>query len=171
MDAKQQARLQKKIHEARVNLNYTIYCPLPEKYISLYPKSNAKSSDGDVSETKSDLESKSQTESTKPPLWSVVEKCMKEGTLDDLREGKLNISAEGKPIPVPEKKLPAAKSQKPKKEDVKEKKSRKEHQVRADAPVRREKQNRKDYGRERDRLQDVAVEPAGDDSDGGFFEE
>ncbi|KAJ5232249.1 hypothetical protein N7468_005205 [Penicillium chermesinum] len=161
-------RLQRKIHEARVNLNYTIYCPLPEKYISLYPKRDAKTdtkTDGDASDPKP------ESEGPKPPLWSVVEKCMEEGTLDDLREGRMNISADGKPIPVREKPLPVANKQKSKKEDADGKKSRKDLHAHKNAPAKRDKQARKDYGRERDRLQDVAVEPAEDDSDGGFFEE
>ncbi|KAJ6171904.1 hypothetical protein N7470_000971 [Penicillium chermesinum] len=168
LDSKEKDRLQRKIHEARVNLNYTIYCPLPEKYISLYPKRDAKTdtkTDGDASDPKP------ESEGPKPPLWSVVEKCMEEGTLDDLREGRMNISADGKPIPVREKPLPVANKQKSKKEDADGKKSRKDLHAHKNAPAKRDKQARKDYGRERDRLQDVAVEPAEDDSDGGFFEE
>lgn len=96
---------------------------------------------------------------------------MEKGTLDDLREGRMNISAEGKPIAVPEKALPVAKDVKSSKSESKEKKSRTDQRASKEGPARRDRQSRKDYGRERDRLQDVAVEPAGDDSDGGFFEE
>ncbi|KAJ5156220.1 hypothetical protein N7492_009023 [Penicillium capsulatum] len=167
LDSKQKDRLAQKIHAARVSLNYTIYYPLTEKYISLYPKSKENSGQEG---TQPAPETRDQKSVEKPPVWSVVEKCMEEGTLDHLREGKLNIGVDGKPTPTREK--PAAKSERKAESksnrtlqpDSKKERLSKNH-------GKREKQIRKDYGRERDRLQDVPAEPAGNDSDGGFFEE
>ncbi|KAJ5287748.1 hypothetical protein N7478_003434 [Penicillium angulare] len=201
LDSKHKARLQQKIHDARVNLNYTIYYPLTEKYLSLYPKSEEKSSAEAEEDSESEGEGKKhkkEAKAARPPLWSVVDKCMAEDTLDLLREGKLNIGHDGKPNSAVEKAKPVQhgdESKKPKKEvkkDVK-KDNRKDNRkdVKKDEPQeikqgtrrerraalndapngRKDKQNRMDYGRERDRLQDVAVQHAGDDSDGGFFDE
>ncbi|KAJ5094223.1 hypothetical protein N7456_010084 [Penicillium angulare] len=185
LDSKQKSRLQQKIHDARVNLNYTIYYPLTEKYLSLYPKSEEKSSaeaEADSESESEDKKHKKQEKAAKPPLWSVVDKCMAEDTLDLLREGKLNIGHDGKPNPVITKTKPVqhvGESKKPKKDfkkdepkEIKQGTRRERRAAINDAPNgRKDKQNRKDYGRERDRLQDVAVQHAGDDSDGGFFDE
>ncbi|KAJ5735416.1 rRNA-processing protein efg1 [Penicillium malachiteum] len=180
LDSKQKSRLQQKIHDARVNVNYTIYYPLTEKYLSLYPKQEKASAEaGAESGSEADTKKPKQQETaTRPPLWSVVEKCTAEGTLDRLREGKLNIGHDGQPISEAQKPAqpvqPKKDSKKPKKEESQEEKptTRRERRATKDVPNgKRDKQNRKDYGKERDRLQDVAIEAAGDDSDGGFFEE
>lgn len=160
LDSKQKTRLAQKIHAARVNLNYTIYYPLTEKYISLYPKSKGNTGEEGAETVPA---SKEQRQDEKPPVWQVVEKCMEEGTLDRLREGKLNIGIDGKPT------APTTKTKK--QAELKETKPVSTKEKPPKSGIRREKQIRKDYGRERDRLQDIAAEPAGDDSDGGFFEE
>lgn len=180
LDDAQKSALQQKIHEAQINLNYTIYYPLTEKYLSLYPKSQEKASAEAGAEAESDTEKKQEKQpnlGARPPLWAVVEKCTAENTLDLLREGKLNIGHDGQPNAT------ARKPTKPAKETAKESKkskkeseeaqfgNRRERRAAKELPGRTDKQNRKAYGRERERLQDVAVERAGDDSDGGFFEE
>ncbi|KAJ6110648.1 rRNA-processing protein efg1 [Penicillium sp. IBT 16267x] len=179
LDSKQKARLQQKIHEARVSLNYTIYYPLTEKYISLYPKSQEKSSTEAGAESGSEVDAKDQKNQDKearPPLWAVVEKCMADNTIDRLREGKLNIGFDGKPITVSAKPAQEAKEKKPKKQEFNEAQygSRRERRAAANSVPNGRRDQKNYYGRERDRLQDVApVLPAGagDDSDGGFFEE
>lgn len=169
MDTKQKARLAEKIHTARVNLNYTIYYPLTEKYLSIYPKSHGKS---DVPE--SETESKKpeiDTKSTKPPLWSVVAKCMEEKTLDLLREGKLNINFNGEKIAAAS--APDASQEKSKKKDQrKESKgvSQKEkHLPKDDKKSKKEKPMRNERSSKRDTPEEVHVEEQ-DESDGGFFE-
>jgi rRNA-processing protein Efg1 len=181
VDAKQKAHLAQKIHAARVNLNYTIYCPLTEKYISLYPKSKGKSEEaGAESASESDSQERKKNDGdAKPPLWPVVEKCMEEGSLDLLREGKLNIGADGQRISAPSKKSTAtAESQQPKiKKEHKEPKELKnvpEKEKRSSRHAeskKREKPGHKDHGRGRNKAHDVPAEPDGNDSDGGFFEE
>lgn len=81
--------LREKIHRAQVDLNYTLYCPLNEKYTSLYKRTDhTGSADITMSDaTPSTCESTAET--LKPPMWSAVENCMEDGTLEALREGKL----------------------------------------------------------------------------------
>ena len=104
--------LAQRIHVARVNLNYTIYYPLTEKYVSLYAekqqgkreKRNDKSnSDAEGQDSENDDDNPSGpkqclAEALKPAMWHVVEKCMQEGQdrLDLLREGKLEDASGSK---------------------------------------------------------------------------
>ncbi|KAJ5888235.1 rRNA-processing protein efg1 [Penicillium taxi] len=171
LDSDQTSHLQQKIHAARVNLNYTVYYPLTEKYISLYPKSQEKADNKAGKESES-AQTPDKTD-VKPPLWSVVEKCMKEGTLDQLREGKLNIGPDGQPIPDTIKKISPEHDSKKQKKKQGPKETKQSFKARDDKGSRSsEKQIRKDYGKERDRLHDVApVVLADDESDGGFFDE
>lgn len=74
------------IHNAEVDLNYTIYHPLDEKYHSLYPPmiGNATKVDGRIS-----TEILKVGKASRPAMWAVVEECMKAGTLISLRDGEL----------------------------------------------------------------------------------
>lgn len=173
LDSKQKKQLESKIHATRVNLNYTIYYPLTEKYIALYPKSKASDKDGAESGSESEPEPKTQGDDTKPPLWSVVEKCMEEDTLDKLREGKLNIGADGKQTAAPAAKASAdTDSKKSKKKVLKEPEGPKKSQpTRTDTDKSKyENFNRRDRRREQAKAAPVPVQADGDDSDGGFFE-
>lgn len=170
LDSKQKSRLAQKIHAARVNLNYTIYYPLTEKYVSLYPKEKGKPDENGGEPV---AEPEQQNQDGKPPVWEIVEKCMEEGTLDRLREGKLNIGPDGKPTAAPSTtpavKTSSTKSKKRAESNDPEPSSRRER--RAKTHGTRDRQAWKDYGRERERLQDIPAAPVDDDSDGGFFEE
>lgn len=171
-DSKQKKQLESKIHAIRVNLNYTIYYPLTEKYIALYPKSKASDKDGAESGSESEPEPKTQGDETKPPLWSVVERCMEEGTLDKLRDGKLNIGADGKQTAAPVAKTSAdTDSKKSKKKGTKEPEApRRSQPTRTDTDKSKyENLNRRDRRREQAKAA-PPVQADGDDSDGGFFE-
>ena len=74
--------LKSAVYEAEVDLNYTMYYPLAEKYVSLYPRSK----DHDSNSIGGNLERKLGGE--RPVLWFLIERAMKEGTLDELRDGK-----------------------------------------------------------------------------------
>ncbi|OQD86993.1 hypothetical protein PENANT_c006G04962 [Penicillium antarcticum] len=169
LDTKQKARLAEKIHTARVNLNYTIYYPLTEKYLSIYPKSDGKS-DAPESETES-KRPQTDVKSTKPPLWSVVAKCMEEKTLDLLREGKLNINFNGEKIATAS--APDASQEKSKKNGQrKESKGvlqKEKHLPKDDKKSKREKPMHSERSSKREAPQEVHAEEQ-DDSDGGFFE-
>ncbi|RKF71207.1 rRNA-processing protein efg1 [Golovinomyces cichoracearum] len=63
------------LHEAEVDLNYTLYHPLGEVYISLYPK-----------ETTSEKEDHDQNAARKKPtIWYEIEEAMVNGTLERIR--------------------------------------------------------------------------------------
>ncbi|KAJ5676255.1 rRNA-processing protein efg1 [Penicillium macrosclerotiorum] len=180
LDPKQKANLVRKIHAARVDYNYTIYYPLTEKYISLYPKSKDEASNeaDAISGSESDSKEQKKTTDSKPAIWSVVEKCMKEGTLDLLREGKLNIGPDGKQTQsssdnAATDSLPAEKMSK--KEGMTKKtvtfsgKDRRapREDKRADQPV---KPARKDHKQGRQKTYEAPAPDDGNESDGGFFE-
>lgn len=173
LDSKQKARLAAKIHTCRVNLNYTIYYPLTEKYISLYPNGKP-----DATDPESELQKQEATSNdAKPPLWSVVEKCMEEKTLDLLREGKLHINANGE-------KIQSSSSGTTTATDTNKEKSKKEQQKDTKAATHKDKHvskddknsSKKDKSARSERApkkheapQQVNAEDQ-DDSDGGFFE-
>ncbi|POS87097.1 hypothetical protein EPUL_001310 [Erysiphe pulchra] len=68
--------LEAKLHEAEVDLNYTLFHPLSETYISLYPRNKP-------SEEKS--KSNLNTMKKKPPIWNEIEKAMVNGSLENIR--------------------------------------------------------------------------------------
>ncbi|RJE20825.1 hypothetical protein PHISCL_06844 [Aspergillus sclerotialis] len=156
-----------KIHVARVNLNYTIYYPLTEKYISLYaeqqqqkkqkrqknkPSLSPKDEEGGEArpnQTTSDNDgtrSATSNDTPKPEMWYVIEKYMNEEggekALGLLREGELDNSASAS---------------------------------RGDAGVgdrgREEGKNGKGTVEEDAGMGDLEGSDDGDGSDGGFFEE
>ena len=63
------AELKKRLHEADVDLHYTLYCPIHQKYTALYAAKGAEVG----------------REAGKSALWLEVERRMEEGTLNDLR--------------------------------------------------------------------------------------
>ncbi|KAF7177505.1 hypothetical protein CNMCM7691_005798 [Aspergillus felis] len=172
------AALAGKIHAAHVNHNYTIYYPLTQKYVALYAEDKKKKKESSAQSEKpnepdAEVASKLIYETTgeRPPIWRVVEKCMEDGTLDLLREGKLDGAEDEKSSQAPEQK----KSKKSKDEDqharnksIKEKvssgKSRKSEAKTDRKPKRSSAMEGASWS---------ANEHNDDDneSDGGFFEE
>jgi hypothetical protein len=130
--AKRLAELDEQIETARVDLNYTTYSPLTEKYISLFPKTDDGTKSGakeeEIENEEDDqmdemMEEEEEEEkvaremrqsskemrihraissSEKPPLWHAVKQSMSDGTLELLREGKLGIGSSGEKIQMPE---------------------------------------------------------------------
>jgi len=74
-------RLKVEVHDAEVDLNYTMYHPLAEKYISLFPR--------DETAEARDYTSVDVGKPRKLPMWKIVEDCMETGKLPELRDGKL----------------------------------------------------------------------------------
>lgn len=74
--ARQQA--QRDVHEAEVNVNYAIYYPLDRPYSCLYPKRKAEEQEDTLTGVNGDQ-----------AIRQLVEQCMADGRLKDLREGKL----------------------------------------------------------------------------------
>ena len=107
-----EVELEEKIKEAEMDLNYTIYAPLGEKYISLFPPTGNEKISGmskisqsflnpdeeaEVRRLKDDNIVRSAT-GERPPMWFRVQECMQNGTLELLRDGKLTAT----PITLPE---------------------------------------------------------------------
>ncbi|CAG8133210.1 unnamed protein product [Penicillium salamii] len=168
LDPKEKAQLEAKISDCQVNINYTIYYPLTEKYLSIYPKSNGKPEAKEAEPSKRGPEAAQP----KPALWPIVAKCMEEKTLDLLREGKLNINFKGE-------KIQDASDKTTTKDTNKEKSTKKEHQKDSkaashkDKSAKREKHSGKnDKSARKADSKHVAPQPNADDeeSDGGFFE-
>lgn len=82
LDTSEHKHLEKEVHDAEIDVNYTIYHPLTEKYKSIFPRQE----DAEGGETAA---RKLVTE--KPAMWQKVEQCTVEGTLEALRDGKLAI--------------------------------------------------------------------------------
>ena len=74
------------IHNAEVDLNYALYHPLTEKYVSLFPR---KETQGQRDGTDTTGAETVQGRQHKPAMWAVVESCMGVGSLQALRDGKL----------------------------------------------------------------------------------
>jgi hypothetical protein len=96
--------LKVQMHVAEVDLNYTQYYPLSEPYVSLYPQKNSSADEPD--------QLKEANSKPKPPMWSEVEKCMEDGTLNRLRnrvsvgpaqilKPSMKKQAKAKPEPAP----------------------------------------------------------------------
>jgi hypothetical protein len=65
------------MHNVDVDLNYTQFCPLSERYVSLYTRTKDQDAEEDTATSAQPI--------VKPPIWYEVEKCMEEGTLVRLR--------------------------------------------------------------------------------------
>ncbi|KAK4863434.1 hypothetical protein LT330_002212 [Penicillium expansum] len=170
LDSKQKARLAAKIHTCQVNINYAIYYPLTEKYISIYPNGKP-----DAADPGSELQ-KEETKSNdaKPPLWSVIEKCMEEKTLDLLREGKLHINANGEKIQTSSSSTATVTDAHKEKSKTKETKAPTQKEKHASKDDKKSSKKEKPARSERASKKHEEPQPANtedqDDSDGGFFE-
>lgn len=85
------------MHNAEVDVNYSIYYPLLKPYASLYPKSKkSKASDSDDA-NEEDVDDKANRDVDGPKgdldMWKSVEVAMAEGTLDALRNRKEDMPA------------------------------------------------------------------------------
>lgn len=80
--------LRQQVHDAEVDYNYTLYYPLDRKYVSLWPPHKpAADGSGEVRcSTTSSREEKDQ-------MWKMVESCLENGTLAQLRSGALTREA------------------------------------------------------------------------------
>lgn len=174
------AALARKIHVARVNHNYTIYYPLTQKYVALYAEKKKKKKESTAQSEKpneSDAEVGStliyETTGERPPMWSVVEKCMEDGTLDLLREGKLDSGEGEKGSQAPEQKR-LKKS--PDEDQHARKKSTKERVSDKASGKSRKSEGKQDRKPKRSSAMEGAYWSANEhndddnESDGGFFE-
>ncbi|KKK19040.1 hypothetical protein ARAM_004393 [Aspergillus rambellii] len=159
---KKLAALDSKLHVGRVNLNYTMYYPLHEKYISLYAVKNEKdeTKEGEVDSDGGETQLTEESAAGKKAMWRTVEKCMEDGTLDLLRDGKLganeNAAASQSKKRSGDKARPSAESA------GKSKERSEKSSVKSDkTDVRRGNTHKQPTTQEVDN---------GDESDGGFFD-
>ena len=127
--------LRRACFDSEIDLNYTMFYPLDEKYVSLFTKSTTPSHEGDHGD---------EASAAKPSLWTIVERCTREGTLQMLRDGKYDLNTA-----FGTKTIESGSLQQPKKKQI--------HQ----------EHPRPDFGEEAGRAHDHDS----DGSDGGFFEE
>lgn len=160
--------LKAQMHIAEVDLNYTQYSPLCETYISLYPPQKSSSEDSEDAP-------KPEDSRAKPPMWSEVEKCMEEGTLNKLRNRVVNGPAtKSKPLAPKSSKKKAESAPVPDMTGLNRRERRNQLRVKEGA----KKGKNKSMGFEKNAIfgasQSVQRHEAADDhdgdSDGGFFE-
>ena len=74
-------QLAKERRDAEIDMYYTIYHPLTEKYQSLFPRqTDASAAEGQPAR---------KLVAEKPAMWKLVERCAADGTLEALRDRKL----------------------------------------------------------------------------------
>lgn len=150
-DEESKAALQKKVHNAEVDVNYAISYPLMKPYSSLYPTS--KKSKPKNAETDDSDEAKSKPDEIDGPkgdvmVWKMVEQAMEEGTLETLRNSKSREEIPGAP---------------PKKGKATKAKATKDAQPKKTYAPLVVPANRRE-------ARAAAREAEDEDSDGGFFE-
>ncbi|KAM7202096.1 DUF2361 domain containing protein [Naviculisporaceae sp. PSN 640] len=74
-DPEEKAKLEADLHIAEVDIDYAIYYPFLEPYISLYA-APGKEGKGDGDEKKSPID---DLHTPRPPMWSIIEKAREEG--------------------------------------------------------------------------------------------
>jgi len=87
-ESEEYLEFEEKVYRGQVDLNYTLYCPLGEKYTSLYKRTNTQDNLDTTTADSSAISQGSEIDSPRPALWHVVEQCMADNTLAALREGK-----------------------------------------------------------------------------------
>lgn len=77
------ARLKADLHIAEVDLDYALYHPHMETYISLYPKSKDEATEKDEKSSAAH-----HLHSSRPPMWTTIEKARQEGqkALEKIRD-------------------------------------------------------------------------------------
>ena len=78
--------LEQAIQRAEIDLNYTIYYPLMEKYVSLFARSDSDDQVGTAGQ-KGEPDNNPTRDG---PMWKLVMSSTQEGTLESLRDGKLS---------------------------------------------------------------------------------
>ncbi|KAL4991072.1 hypothetical protein BDW68DRAFT_185294 [Aspergillus falconensis] len=164
-------KLEARLHTANVNLNYTIYYPLTEKYISIYAeKKRCKDQDEDVDMEEETIQQEealtAATTAEKKAMLQTVEKCMQDGTLDLLREGKLNSNTDSGAevgMKVETNSKSKSKSQPKKYTGDKTTGGKERTETKTSEPDSRRGKSTKHFA-------PAPAEPSEGESDGGFFE-
>ncbi|KAG8630928.1 hypothetical protein KVT40_000068 [Elsinoe batatas] len=75
-----------RVRRAEVDLNYALYWPLERAYVSLWPRKGKEGKEGKDGGDEEDGEEEAKGDRE---MWALVERCMAEGALEDLREGRV----------------------------------------------------------------------------------
>ncbi|KAF2029321.1 hypothetical protein EK21DRAFT_68006 [Setomelanomma holmii] len=148
-DKSERTRLQQRVHNVEVDVNYAIYYPLMKPYSSLYPKSKSRKNDESDGAGDDEEDSKNKSDEIDGPkgdveMWKAVENAMQDGTLEKLRYSKDAVPG-----------APSQKSKKPKVKDGKKEKP----------------DSKSKYGEQKSiGSQAYAAQEEDEDSEGGFFE-
>ncbi|KAK0312768.1 hypothetical protein LTR01_002430 [Friedmanniomyces endolithicus] len=142
--------LEEKLRDAEVDVNYAIYYPLEKEYAPLFAKMK-KQDDAAEADDESPEPAEYEREGDSE-IWQLVKKCMTDGTLEALRNGKLTADKHDLEPGAEQSTVPAPIVQ-----------PRKQRQKADPKPL---DGNR----RERRKAAAVAKAESDDDSEGGFFE-
>ncbi|KAH9839666.1 rRNA-processing protein Efg1 [Teratosphaeria destructans] len=112
--------LKQRAKDAEVDVNYAMYYPLDKAYVSLYPSKRKKEGETDDAAAEEDEAQKGEVgRKGDQGMWKTVRQCMADGTLDDLRNGKLTaVKEQSKETAAPEVTLVVKKKQQSKKEQA-----------------------------------------------------
>lgn len=91
-DSPEYPALREEADIAAIDLDYTLYHPLDQKYQSLYPQRPPRGETDEKSgdkEERGGIESLTNTRASKPQMWDVVARCRESGQLEALRDGRL----------------------------------------------------------------------------------
>ncbi len=77
-----------------MDLNYTQFYPLEQKYEGIYSRGANDPSDDPIMEAKEhgDGGGTQKIPTSRPDMWTIVEVCMRNGSLEALRNGKLTTT-------------------------------------------------------------------------------
>ncbi|KAI9795167.1 MAG: 18S rRNA maturation protein [Peltula sp. TS41687] len=160
--------LEEQVHDAQVDLNYTLFFPLDQKYVALYAAAATATErmgeDGEeVEDEEEEREDRVVEQCVKPPLWKEVERRMGmengNGRLEELRNGEgAQVMGSGSLVD----------SKMKMKRNEKRSSRRVEQTARAVDGGEDDGEKRKRGERARNRAEEDEED---DDSDGGFFEE
>ena len=94
-------KMKKRVHEAKIHLNYCKYFPVTEDYLPLVL---AKKGMNELNSTK--IDGKRASERRAAQIWKLVEQCTQDGNLQDLKDGRLAFRS--KDVPPPHQSLSAS---------------------------------------------------------------
>lgn len=141
-DAQKREELAKEVDECELDVQYAMFYPLDVPYVALYPSAKKEEGKTDAEDGKV-VEVQRQGDAE---MRALLKKCVSEGKLDALRNGKLDKEGDYKAVEEPVEEAPKPKKQS--KSDGKEEKN----------------------GKRKAEEMEPAASDDGDDSDGGFFE-
>ncbi|KAK3644421.1 hypothetical protein LTR56_009673 [Elasticomyces elasticus] len=141
-----------KLREAEVDVAYAVYFPLEREYVPLFARKKKVEGEGE-DESPEPVEYERQGDAV---MWERVRKCMEDGTLEALRNGKL--TGDGHAAPTKE-----DQAERDETSTVPARQPVKKRPKPAPKPI---EGNR----RERRKAAEVAKAESEEDSDGGFFE-